>query len=201
MDATDSDLVRRARLGDQRSFHALVDRHADGLYRLARALVGGHDADAEDVVQETFVGALEKLDAFEGRSSVKTWLTGILINQARNFRRRRRVRRAASIDDEAGAVAADGARPGMTAVAPQGQAATVERQLDVSAMLGKLSAEHREVLVLRHLKGFSYEQIADLLGVPTGTIESRISRARQAVREQYGDYLKEGSPSTRERRP
>ena len=77
--ATDSELVRRARHGDEAAFHELVDRYAGVLFGLAFSLVG-HAADAEDVVQETFSGAFRGLRAFRGFSSVKTWLIRILIS-------------------------------------------------------------------------------------------------------------------------
>src|SRR4051794_33881789 len=77
---SDIDLLRQAAAGDGRAFHLLVDRHADRLFRLSVSLIG-NSSDAEDVVQETFAGAFKGLRQFEGRASVKTWLTRILFTQ------------------------------------------------------------------------------------------------------------------------
>ena len=90
-EADDSDLVRAAARGDGRAFHELVDRHGPRLYRLAVGLVG-NASDAEDVLQEAFTGAFRGLRRFEGRSSVKTWLSRILVTQAALWRRRKRSR-------------------------------------------------------------------------------------------------------------
>src|SRR5271170_245595 len=97
-EADDIKLLRRAEDGDSAAFHALVDRHAQRLYRLAASLIG-NAADAEDVLQETFIGAFRGLRSFEGRSSVKTWLTRILVMQAAQWNRARRRRPAGPMDD------------------------------------------------------------------------------------------------------
>jgi len=81
LEATDLELVRAAGGGDEGAFHALMDRHMKSLYRIAMGLTGNH-ADAEDVLQETFVGAFKGLRRFDGRSSVRTWLIAILTRQA-----------------------------------------------------------------------------------------------------------------------
>jgi RNA polymerase sigma-70 factor (ECF subfamily) len=144
----------------------------------------GREADAEDMVQETLLAALEKGDSFAGRSSLWTWLSGVLVNRIGKHRRWRLVRKAASLD----------APPGVSGPAPPvangaSPAAVVQHRLDAMAMLASLSAEHREVLVLRELEGLSYQEIARGLNLPLGTVESRISRARQELRERFADYL------------
>ena len=94
------------RRGDAAARRELVDRHARDLFAFAYSLLGNH-ADAEDMVQETFLGALRRLDSFEGRASLRTWLGRILVNRVSNLRRANRVRRALSLD-----AAADGKRWG-----------------------------------------------------------------------------------------
>jgi len=176
---SDAALLARARAGDHAAFHTLVDRHAPGLYATAVALVG-RAADAEDLLQETFTGALRGLERFEGRSSVKTWLTAILLRRVAMHRRRagRKDNRLVSLD-AASQTTTDG--PPTTAA--------VDARLDVIDAIGGLRPEHREVLVLRELQGLTYDEIADTLGVPRGTVESRLFRARRALRERLGDYL------------
>jgi RNA polymerase sigma-70 factor (ECF subfamily) len=149
----------------------VVDRYANEMFRLAVSLVG-NAADAEDVLQETFSGALQAMPAFEGRSSARTWLSRILVKQAAKWRRRRSVRRTVALE-----AAAPGPSP------EQGL------RIDVLGALETLSPEHREVIALREFQGMSYEEIAEVLGLPRGTVESRLFRARQELRERLRAYL------------
>ena len=169
-EADDIELLRLAGDGDSAAFHALVDRHAQRLYRLAVTLVG-NAADAEDVLQETFIGAFRGLRSFEGRASVKTWLTRILVMQAAQWRRDRR-RRFERLGDSLPA-----------------SSASAEAALDVPAAIAQLSPEHRQVLVLREFERMSYEEMAEVLDVPRGTVESRLHRARNELREKLKAYL------------
>jgi len=185
----DDELLAKAAGGDGRAFHVLVDRHAQRLFRLAVSLVG-NAADAEDVVQETFAGAFKGLRAFEGRASVKTWLTRILFTQAAKWRRDRGRR--------------EGGRRDYRPLESAEEQATVSDEIfgvgariDLQAALGRLSEEHREVLVLREFEGMAYEEMAEVLGVPRGTIESRLHRARNELRERLRSYGVEPRESQR----
>ena len=176
-DASDLELLRSAGGGDDDAFHALIDRHAGMLFRVAQSLTRNR-ADAEDLLQETFVGAYRGLNNFAGRSSVKTWLVQILTRQAaKAWHRSRHHRNARSI--EAAAAANDADR----ALSSESDTGTVDRRLDVMAVLQTISPPHREILVLREIRGLSYEEIAQALDVPRGTVESRLSRARADFRE------------------
>lgn len=172
MDPTDRELVRRARSGDPGAFDALVSRHGPGLLRLAAGMLG-QAADAQDVVQETLLGAFKGLARFDGRSAVRTWLVGILVRQASLHRRRGR-RWPQPLDE---------ASPPPTPLRGEGTLAAADARLDLAAMLAALSEEHRQVLLLREIEGLSYDDIATLLGIARGTVESRIFRARQALRD------------------
>jgi RNA polymerase sigma-70 factor (ECF subfamily) len=161
------ELVRLAVKGDGGAFHSLVDRHAKILFRTALSLSPTR-SDAEDLMQETFAGAFKSLPRFDGRSSVRTWLTRILMRRAADaWRSGRRMRGSLPLDEEG---------PG-TDVAGR------------SAGTSTVAVEHREVLVLRELNGLSYAQIAQTLGVPQGTVESRLYRAREELRRRLGDYF------------
>jgi len=175
----DNALVKRAAAGDGKAFHQLIDRHSQRLFRLAASLVG-NATDAEDVLQETLAGAYRGLGKYEARASFKTWLTRILVTQAAKWRRDRARRGASTSSGQAG-MAED--------VAVADGAAASERRMDVQAALKRLSAEHREVLVLREFEQMSYEEIADVLDVPRGTVESRLFRARQELKEKLKAYL------------
>ena len=178
---SDGALVRRIRRGDDSAFHQLVDRHGRRLLGLAMSLLG-NAADAEDVVQETLAGAFQGIRGFRGRSSVGTWLCRILVKRIARLRRYQSIRRTLSIERVADHVSA----------VPSGARAETEQadiRMDVMAVLARLSKEHRTVVVLRELQGMSYSQIADVLRVPRGTVESRLFRARQRLKELLGDYL------------
>ncbi|MBC8108355.1 MAG: sigma-70 family RNA polymerase sigma factor [Anaerolineae bacterium] len=176
---TDLDLLRSARHGDGRAFHALVDRHARMLFGLAYSLLN-NAADAEDVVQETFAGAFKNLAKFEERSSVKTWLSRILVNQVAMFKRDHRSAKSESLDQGFGGAGGEASGGGGSTTAG------VDARLDLHATLQKLSDEHRKVLVLRELQQLSYEEIAAVLDVPRGTVESRLHRARAELRKSLG---------------
>ena len=180
---TDSDLIRRATGGDDAAFHELVDRHAPSLYRLAFSLVG-NAADAEDVLQETFAGAFRQLGKFQGRAALRTWLSQILVRQAARCRRSRRRAKMVSLDalsETARELLKNGTLP------PAGRESDL--RLDVLTVLDTLSPDHREVVVLRELHGMSYDEMADVLRVPRGTVESRLFRARQELKQRLKDYL------------
>jgi RNA polymerase sigma-70 factor (ECF subfamily) len=170
----DLELLRRAATGSGPAFHQLVDRHAQRLYRLAVSLVG-NASDAEDVLQEAFAGAFRGLSGFEARSSVKTWLTRILVTQAAKWRRDKARRPMGSLTGDHADAGGD-------------PASSVQASVDLHAALRQLSPEHREVLVLREFEGLSYEEIAKLLDVPRGTIESRLHRARAELRDKLKGY-------------
>jgi RNA polymerase sigma-70 factor, ECF subfamily len=179
-------LLRKSAAGDGHAFHDLVDRHADRLYRLAVTLVGA-TADAEDVLQETFTGAYRGLSGFQGRASVKTWLTRILVTQAAKWRRDRRRRAVESSGDST--LDVDEARLVARSHAPPGGAGLVESRIDVHAAVARLSPEHRDVIVLREFEQMSYEEIAEALDVPRGTVESRLHRARAELRSLLSAYV------------
>jgi RNA polymerase sigma-70 factor (ECF subfamily) len=164
-------------LGEAAAFHELVDRLGPALFALAASLVG-NAADAEDIVQETFSGAFRGLHAFRGDSSVKTWLTRILVRQAASHSRGRK--RSIHLAEARAQLRS----PGGALAAP-----SADVRMDVRAAVAKLSPEHREVVVLREFGGLSYQEIANVLEIPPGTVESRLFRARRELQELLGDYL------------
>jgi RNA polymerase sigma-70 factor, ECF subfamily len=171
----DTQLLRRAAGGDGRAFHKLVDTHSQRLFAIAVRLVG-NSADAEDVLQETWAGAYRGMGRFEARASVKTWLTRILVVQAARWRREKRRRVMQPLDSMSVGSESDGGPAG------------VEKRMDLQAALLRLSPEHREVLVLREFEQMSYEEMAAVLDVPRGTVESRLHRARAELRDKLKDY-------------
>lgn len=175
------ELVRRVRRGDDAAFRRVVDIHGPRLYLLAVSMVGSRH-DAEDVVQDTFVGAFRGLGGFQGRASLKTWLTRILINNVAKIRRSRRVRKALLIDEADESLG----------TSPAGLATETSRadvRMDMAAVIGRLPEDHRVVILLREMQGMTYDEMAAALDVPRGTVESRLFRARQKLKQLLGDYL------------
>jgi RNA polymerase sigma-70 factor (ECF subfamily) len=175
----DRELLARSAKGDVDAQHALIDRHSRYLFGVAHAL-SGHPQDAEDLVQETFMGAFRS--RFRGESTLRTWLVKILMRRAGMLRRSRR-RESSNVSLDASGVN----EPAVASGAPGGGGA--DARLDLSVMLAALSPEHRQVIVLRELEHLSYEEIAEALGVPRGTVESRLYRAREELRKRFKGYL------------
>jgi RNA polymerase sigma-70 factor (ECF subfamily) len=171
-------LVARARAGDEDAFRGLVERHQERVYRTAYAVVGDH-ADAAEVAQETWIKAWRALGGFRGDAAVGTWLTRLAVNAARDHVRRRRVR-----------AAADGLFQERLA-RPAGAVEAVEERDALGCALDALSAGQRRLVALRHVLDMTVNEIARLLGVPPGTVKSRLHAAgaalRSALRESDGD--------------
>ena len=161
------ELVRAAAAGDQDAFAQLVRLYENKVYSLALRMCG---EDAADVAQEAFLAAWRGLPSFRGEAGFATWLYRLTANAAiDHLRRTRRQRGALSLED--GPLGLDAADSG-----PGPQEAAE------GAGLARLSDDHRQVLVLRELQELSYEEIARMLDIDLGTVKSRISRARSALR-------------------
>jgi len=179
----DLDLAKRAAGGDRGAFHAIVDRYAPDLYRVARSYAKS-GADAEDIVQETFLAAYRGIAKYDGRSSLKTWLSKITMKRAiSQWRKNRRHQNAVSLEE------GQEPSPGRNGNVPGGSAvAAVDQRLDLALVLRTLSEEYREIFVLREVQGLSYSEIAQALGIPAGTVDSRLHRARGELRKKLKAY-------------
>jgi len=189
----ESALVDSCRSGDPVAFARLVRLHEGMVFNLSARLLGDAE-EARDVAQEVFLQVYRQLGRFEGRSSLKTWIYRIAVNQCHNRRRfwhRRRRDREEGLE-AAPAEAAAGARDGSS---PYEAARVGERARRVQAALLQLSFEHRSVLVLREVEGLTCEEVARALGVPEGTVKSRLSRAREAMRLRLVGLVEEGGAS------
>ena len=176
----EEELLVLARQGDDAARTELVMRHGRRLFGLAAALLGGNDADVNDVVQETFLAAFDGgLKAFKGNASLATWFSGVLINRVRKLRRYRHSRPAGPLDALRSQPAADDP-------ASPSPATRVEQRIDVATMLDSLPPEYREVIVLREWQQMSYAEMASALGVPERTAETRLTRARRMLRQRFG---------------
>ena len=181
----DAELLGMVDQGSESAFKELVNRHGRYLYGIANSL-SGNAADAEDLVQETMIGALNS--KFRGESTVRTWLVGILVRQA-GMLRRKKTRQARSMSFF-GTARSDPSESGnaMDQHADSRSRGGPDAKMDLAVMLDRLSPEHREVIVLRELEGLTYEQIAAAINVPRGTVESRLHRAREELRKRFKGY-------------
>lgn len=175
---SDQELIRRCLSGQTDSFGLLVERYQHRLYH-ALVQVLGSPNDAQDVAQDAFVHALEKLHTFRGQSAFYSWLFRIALNTAASARRKRK-RMTSSVDvakESTGAEPID-QRPSTD---PTHALEVSDRQRLVNQALGKLPEEFRVVLVLKEVDGMSYEEIAGVCDCPVGTVRSRLHRARQEM--------------------
>ena len=186
----DRELVISAQAGDRSALDALLRRHYNRLFALCRRLTG-HDADAADACQEALLAIVRGLPRFDARSSFGTWAYRVATNAALDELRRRRRRPAPGLPENEPA-RAGGRSP------PVDPAERTAARLDVDTALAALAPEFRAAVVLRDLCGLSYEEIAETLNVPPGTVRSRIARARAALAPLLGG---ERNPSGAGRRP
>lgn len=181
----DRELAEAAQAGDERALDQLLRRHVDRLHGLCRRILGS-DADADDATQEGLIAIAKGLAAgrFDGRSSFGTWAYRVTTNACLDELRRRGRRAEASTDDDLERFTASA--PG-AAVGVDGPAGAVADRLDVEAALAQLPVEFRTAVVLRDLCGLDYAEIADVLGIPAGTVRSRIARGRAALAPLLGN--------------
>jgi RNA polymerase sigma-70 factor (ECF subfamily) len=181
----DAELIDRALGGDATAFGHLVTKYQDRLYNTLVHVVHCHET-ARDIAQDALVQAYVKLETFQRSSAFYTWLYRIAFNLA--VSRGRRERRLMSIER---AHEATGQEPADRGAEPGARLEQRERAAQVQAALATLSDEHRSILVLREIDGCSYEQIAEILNLPLGTIRSRLHRARLQLRDQLKSLFQE----------
>ena len=172
----EADLVRKAQRGDAPAFAEIVRRYQRSVYRTAYALTR-NTADADDLAQETFVRAYRALDRFRADEPLHPWLSRIATNLAYSLFRARKRRPETPLEPlvEAG-------RQWGVDDDPAGHTAEHEQHERLAAAFDELKPEHQIVLTLRVVHDMSYDQIAAQLGVPAGTVMSRLSRARAELK-------------------
>jgi RNA polymerase sigma-70 factor (ECF subfamily) len=180
VNADDHRLISDCLAGNSAAFGALVTRYQDRLYNTVFRLVDNPE-DARDAVQEAFLSAYQSLAGFKGDSLFFTWLYRIAINTAISMRRKQRavLRLTAGMNPGAHGEPADRSE----ASQPGRALEMAEDERRIHQALGRMSPEHRAVLVLKDMEGRKYEEMAELLEVPIGTIRSRLHRARLELRD------------------
>lgn len=190
----DSVLVRKIQAGETGAFENLVLKYQDRVLNICLRIVG-HREDARDLAQETFLKAYEAIAGFEHKSSFYTWLFRIAVNLSISWRRRDRKLKVYSLrnDGDSGlgyqpspqdqAVQLRSALQQGDLAGPTEALARRETQQAVAAALGRLDEDHRIILVLRDMESLDYAAIGEILGLPAGTVRSRLHRARLAIRD------------------
>jgi RNA polymerase sigma-70 factor (ECF subfamily) len=195
----EKEVLRKARDGDRSAFGQIVGWYQDRLYNAILRMVGDPE-DARELTQEAFTRALDRLETFRGESGPYTWLFRIAMNLAISRLRQDQRRRTFSLDAGTGGngkyrdtsgqasslmdrVAADAKE------SPSARLERRERDQQVLAAMGRIDADYRAVLIMRDVEGFDYQQMADVLGLPLGTLKSRLFRARVALRDELLPYM------------
>ncbi len=189
----DKDLVARCQQGSRDAFDELIRRYQRRVYTFAYRLTGNAD-DASDIAADTFVRLYTSIASFRGESSFATWLFRVVTNIYLDSRKRQRVRQTQSLDEmielEESTVQRQIEDTGPT---PHEVAEDHERTAALQAAITSLPEFQRTMVVMYHVNGMAYEEIAEALDLPIGTVKSRLNRARQAlrrklepIREQYG---------------
>jgi RNA polymerase sigma-70 factor (ECF subfamily) len=187
-------LVTRASRGDVEAFRHLVQEHSSLIYRIAHRMLGGEYA--QDASQEVWVKVWRHIGSFRGECAFRTWLHRITVNTCLTFRKME-LRRA---EQEVGGEVSYLSEPSGGDADPEAATLSAERRDEIQAALKHVRAEHRAALVLRHMEGLSYAEIAEVLEVPDGTAKGWVSRGRAAIlvalaREECApDNTAEGNP-------
>lgn len=154
---------------DEAVFRLLYRRHADALWRLALRLTGGNRSASEDVVQDAWIRAMERLPQFRWESSLRTWLSGFVVMRSREHWRSQFAEKQNFAPIES--LMFEAAKP-----------EKIAEKLDLESAFSELPPGFRAVLTLHDVEGFRHEEIAELLGIAVGTSKSQLSRAREAMR-------------------
>ncbi|MFW6437627.1 MAG: RNA polymerase sigma factor [Armatimonadota bacterium] len=185
---SEAELLRASRAGDAEAFDHLVEAHYRSVYNTAYRMLRTPSA-ASDATQATFVRVWEALSSFRGDASFSTWLYRITMNVCLDELRRSKNRPLSlTVEDDDGEPAGERDMPDFSDE-PSGTAEQRELQQLVHEAIGRLSDDFRAVIVLYDIRGLSYQEISEALGVPLGTVKSRLNRARQALREEMEPWV------------
>lgn len=182
MPEDDDILIERALKGDQKAYRGLVERHQTAVYHVVYRIVRNRDA-ANDLVQETFMKAFSSLESYRSQFRFSTWLYKIAANSSIDHLRKKRIR-ALSLDSpiqtgegEVGIEVPDYTHH------PENEMVRREQAISITDAIDDLPEKYRKVIIARHQEDKSYEEIADELNVPVGTVKARIFRARELLKK------------------
>lgn len=188
---TDDDLVAAAQRGDAAAMDQLLRRHYDRVHAVCRRIAGG-TRDADDAAQEAMIRVVRNIDKFDGRAAFGTWVYRIATNTALDeLRKRKRRPHLHSVGD-------DGTEPDQADELAHRHVDDVADRITIDAALADLPDEFRAAVVMRDVGDLDYAEIADALGVPVGTVKSRIARGRRMLVEKLGNQEPSGERPTNE---
>lgn len=183
-DDSDFKYVFLSQNGDIDAFGVLVERHQKNMLNLAYRIIGDYD-EACDITQEAFLSAYRAIRKFRGDALFSTWLCRIVINVSKNHLKQlknyKRDLQRKNMDKQEERTPIDDPPDPSPSVSEEFERKKI--QTEVQTCIKSLEANHREVLVLRDIQGFSYEEICEILKIPEGTVKSRLSRAREALKD------------------
>nr|WP_294682728.1 sigma-70 family RNA polymerase sigma factor [uncultured Anaerotignum sp.] len=178
-------LVKKAKQGDLHAFEELILQHEKIVYNVALRMMN-HSEDAKDISQEVFLKAYRNIKNFDERSQFSTWLYRITANTCIDEMRKRKGKQSFSLEEELeneeGSMRRQIADEGET---PEESLLRQEQKSEILQALDSLSPEHKTAVILRDIKGLSYEEIAELLELSLGTVKSRISRGRSQLKQEF----------------
>ena len=176
----ENELIKKAQKGSEEAFEEIVRIYEKKVYSIALRMTGNQE-DAYDAAQEVFIKIYSFLPSFKWESNFYTWVYRITVNKCIDMTRKQKRHKVISIDGDGDET------PAMDlpdeSMSPDSSYTRKEMLKEVEKAIEKLSDEHKTVIVLRDIKGMSYAEIADIVGVNEGTVKSRISRARDRLRE------------------
>lgn len=176
-------LIQKAKSGDNKAFEELIEEHFKKIYNIAYRMTGNPD-DASDMTQEVMIKLFRNIGSFKGDSKFSTWVyrvaTNTCLDELKKQKRHSHTSLNAEFDTGDGEMTYDVED---TSPTPEEAAEKKELRSTVAAAIQKLSPDHKAALVLRDIKGFSYDEIAKILNCSEGTVKSRLNRARAALKE------------------
>jgi RNA polymerase sigma-70 factor, ECF subfamily len=182
--------VQRLQANEDAAYDELVRVYHSTIFHVAYRMLGD-SGDASDVVQEIFLKVFRNINGFKGESALKTWIFRIafseILNRLRWWKRRYRQSTISLDDDQNGENT--GYQLSDSGPTPEQALESKEQDVAIQTALAKLTSEHRSIIVLRDIEGFSYTEIAEVLGVSIGTVKSRIARARADLKKSLIRYL------------
>jgi len=186
IEASDEELIARFQQGDNYAFDLLVKRYKDPLLNFIYRFIGEKN-EAEDIVQETFLRLFKNKHYYKEIAKFSTWIYTIAGNLAKTELRKRKRRKLFSISHYL-STEKDYDIPDQT-TSPESDTNTLITDKIIQKAIDKLSPKFKQVIILRDIQGFSYEEIAEIVGIPLGTVKSRVNRARLKLQEDLQDII------------
>ena len=182
--------IARLKANDDAAYDELVRTYNASIFHVAYRMLND-SAEASDVVQEIFLKVFRNIDGFKGEAALKTWIFRIafseILNRLRWWKRRYRYS-TVSLDDSPNGNG-NGLHVADSRPTPQEVLESKEQETAIQQALSRLSSDHRSIVVLRDIEGFSYSEIAEVLGISIGTVKSRLARARSDLKKSLMRYL------------